>query len=423
LYFAGDFDIQWVMSETPEKKPGRPKKAKIAPDQIQGAKYLRNILDLLRPLHDHRDDPKRLLHYDEYAAFLLLYFFTPVLDSLRGLQQASEFDVLKRKLKLGRFSLGSFSEAGSIFDPKLLQPIIQQLADDISSIGQNPRFDSLGLDVVSFDGTLLHAMPKMVWALWLGDRANAAKMHLEYRLLKGTPTQAAITEGKASECAVLRQHLDKGKLYVLDRGYADYALMDEILKAKSSFVVRIQNNAVCKEPKHRPLSAEAQAAGIQTDALVTLGSEFASELHDKAIRLVEIHVQDTDALLGRKRKKRVSSKKTFRTDSGEYTIRLATDLLDVDVMVIADLYRLRWQIELFFRWFKKVLQADKPLSLKQNGMTIVVYCALIASLLVVLWTGRKPTKRTYEIICFYFLGWVSDDELAAHIQKLQPTDQ
>lgn len=411
------------MSKTPKKKAGRPKKPEITPDQIRGAKYLRNVLDLLRPLHAHRDCPNRDLHYDEYAAFLLLYFFTPVLDSMRGLQQASDFDVLKRKLKLGRFSLGSFSEAGSVFDPELLQPIIEKLAADVSAITNHERFDALGLDIVGVDGTLLHAMPKMVWALWLGDRANAAKMHLEYRLLKGAPTQAAVTEGNASECAVLRERLDKGKLYVLDRGYADYALMNEILEAESSFVVRIQNNAVCEVHEARPLSPEAQAAGIQTDAIVKLGSKFAPELHDKPIRLVEIHVRDTDALLGRKRKKRVSSKKTFRTDSGEYTLRLATDLSDVDVQIIADLYRLRWQIEIFFRWFKKVLQADRPLSLKQNGLTIVVYCALIASLLVVLWTGRKPTKRTYEMICFYFLGWVSDAELAAHIGKLQPADR
>jgi hypothetical protein len=263
-------------------------------------------------------------------------------------------------------------------------------------------------------------MPKMVWALWLGDRGNAAKMHLEYRLLKGAPTQAAITDGCASECTILRERLDKDKLYVLDRGYADYALLNEILQAGSSFVVRIHQNAVCELREHRPLSAEAQDAGIQKDALVKLGSKFAPELHDKPIRLVKIHVPDTDALIGRKRKKRVSSKKTFRTDSGEYTIRLATNLLDVDVQVIADLYRLRWQIELFFRWFKKVLEADTLLSLKQNGMTIVVYCALIASLLVVLWTGRKPTKRTFEMLCFHFLGWVSEEELVGHIQRLAP---
>jgi len=268
------------MSKTPKKKPGRPKKSEITPDQIRGAKYLKNILELLRPLHDHRDCPNRNLHYDEYVAYLLLYFFTPVLDSMRGLRQASEFDVLKRKLKLGRFSLGSFSEAGSVFDPELLQPIIEKLANDVSGVTHDPRFDSLGLDIVGFDGTLLHAMPKMVWALWLGDRANAAKMHLEYRLLKGAPTQAAITPGNASECAVLRERLDKGKLYVLDRGYADYALMNEIMGAKSSFVVRIQNNAVYEILGKQPLSPEAHSTGLRKDYIVKLGSKFAPELHD-----------------------------------------------------------------------------------------------------------------------------------------------
>ena len=145
-----------------------------------------------------------------------------------------------------------------------------------------------------------------------------------------------------------------------------------------------------------------ELAGLASDATVHAARLRAErgELEDIRDLLadIEIYVGDTDALLGRKRKKRVSSKKTFRTDSGEYTILLASDLLDVDVEVIADLYRLRWQIELFFRWFKKVLQADHPLSLCRNGMTIVAYCALIASLLVTLWTGRKPTKRTFEMV-------------------------
>jgi hypothetical protein len=50
---------------------------------------------------------------------------------------------------------------------------------------------------------------------------------------------------------------------------------------------------------------------------------------------------------------------------------------------------------------------------------IQVYLALIASLLISLWTGKKPTKRTYEMLCFYFTGWASEEELLAHIAKLQ----
>ena len=51
----------------------------------------------------------------------------------------------------------------------------------------------------------------------------------------------------------------------------------------------------------------------------------------------------------------------------------------------------------------------------ENGVRIQVHAALIASLLIVLWTGRKPTKRTFEALQFYFLGWVSEEELDEHI--------
>ena len=80
---------------------------------------------------------------------------------------------------------------------------------------------------------------------------------------------------------------------------------------------------------------------------------------------------------------------------------------------------LDWQIELFFRWFKKILQADRLLSLSQEGLTIVAYCGLIASMLVTLWTGRKPTKRTFELLCFHFLGLLGDEELLRRIERLE----
>ena len=81
-------------------------------------------------------------------------------------------------------------------------------------------------------------------------------------------------------------------------------------------------------------------------------------------------------------------------------------------------YRYRWQIELFFRWMKCVLGCRHLLSTCQNGVEIQVYMALIASLLITMWTGRKPTKRTYEMLCLYFQGWAELDELVAHIESL-----
>jgi hypothetical protein len=73
---------------------------------------------------------------------------------------------------------------------------------------------------------------------------------------------------------------------------------------------------------------------------------------------------------------------------------------------------------LFFRWFKCILGCQHLLSTCQNGVTIQVYLALIASLLIVQWTGHKPTKRTFEMLCLYFQGWASAGELVAHLRGL-----
>ena len=153
------------MKRKTPKRRGRKPKPTIKPADVRGAKYLEQILDLLRPLHSHCPDPKRRLHFDEYCAWLLLYFFTPIVDSMRGLQQVSDFKQFKRKLGLGRFSLGSFSEAGNVFDPALLEPIIEQIAGRLDDIEPDERLRNLPRRPTAVDGTLLHALPKMVWAL------------------------------------------------------------------------------------------------------------------------------------------------------------------------------------------------------------------------------------------------------------------
>ena len=104
------------------------------------------------------------------------------------------------------------------------------------------------------------------------------------------------------------------------------------------------------------------------------------------------------------------------------TLRLATNLLDVPAEVLALVYRHRWSIEIFFRFFKHVLGCRHLVSHSPRGIEIQTYCAIIACLLISLWTGRKPTLRTYEMICFYFCGLASQEELLRHIAKLKPND-
>jgi hypothetical protein len=63
------------------------------------------------------------------------------------------------------------------------------------------------------------------------------------------------------------------------------------------------------------------------------------------------------------------------------------------------------------------------LSHSKNGMTLQMYTALIASMLITLWSGKKPTKRTFEMLCYHMIGMADDEELLNHLEKLKDNDQ
>src|SRR4029077_5950013 len=99
---------------------------------------------------------------------------------------------------------------------------------------------------------------------------------------------------------------------------------------------------------------------------------------------------------------------------------LCTNRLDLPAEMVGLAYKYRWGGELFFRGLKCILGCRHLLANSHDGLTIQVYLAIIASLLISLWTGRKPTVRTLEMIQFYFTGWATEDELMAHLDQLKP---
>ena len=100
-------------------------------------------------------------------------------------------------------------------------------------------------------------------------------------------------------------------------------------------------------------------------------------------------------------------------------IVIATNLLDLPADVIALIYQYRWTIEIFFRFYKHILGCRHLLSHDRNGIELQTYAAILACMLISLWTGRKPTLRTFEMLCWYFTGMASAAELLAHLQRLQ----
>src|SRR4029077_7569058 len=120
--------------------------------------------------------------------------------------------------------------------------------------------------------------------------------------------------------------------------------------------------------------------------------------------------------------KRSNRKGNTGNGPSDGVLRIATNPLDVPAEIIAVLYQHRFTIELFFRFFKHVLGCRHLLSDDRRGIEIQTYCAIIACMLISLTTGRKPTLRTYEMICYYFTGLADEEELLAHLAKLKSHD-
>jgi hypothetical protein len=402
-----------------QKKPGPQKKPPIQEEDIQGFKYLDSFFKILTRLHDVKDHQNRELHYDQYLALILLYFFTPVLTSLRGIQQATTLEKIQKRLGIKKTSLGSLSEASQVFDAKLLNPLLKELAEQVLPREKDPELKQIQQLIKAVDGTLLPALPKMLWALWQDDQHRAAKLHLEMDIFNHVPTAAVITDGNGNEKKILRTLLTPDTIYLIDAGYAEYKLLGDIIAARSSFVIRLRDNADYVILEEKSLTESDSAAGIQKDLLVTLGCRSKQNDCQHPLRIIQVfHKGDEND----HRPSRVSNKKTFRTKDVDYTLLLATNLLDLPAEIIALLFTRRWQIELFFRWFKCVLGCNHLVALSQNGLTIQIYCALISGMLITLWTGRKPTKRTFEMISLNFMGWASDEELERHIEQLKSND-
>lgn len=405
----------------PASAPDPKKRPPLSESDLSGFKYFEQLDELLKTLHDHADCPNRKLHYDQYVSLILLYFFNPVLTSLRSIQQASALPKVQRRLGVGRASLGSLSESARVFDPELLEEIVQDLAGQAQAADAPARPEGLDetLEIIARDGSLLPALPKMAWALWLDAEHRAAKLHLEFNVLKGAPRFGRVRNANAGECDSLRADLRSGQLYLLDAGHSEYALFEEIHKADSSFVARLHDNAVYETIQDRLLTDADRAAGVTFDRVVRLGSAAKRDALSQPVRLVRVHVQSASVNGLARRHSRVSSKKSFRHVPEEYDLLLMTDQLDLPAEIIGLLYRWRWMIELFFRWLKCTVRFRHLLSESADGIQIQMYCALIATLLIVLWTGRKPTKRTWEMVQLYFQGWAAAEDVQAHIAGLK----
>ncbi len=396
---------------------GMPPRQPITDDQLQGFKYFQKLRAMLDHLHDHatkRDRAgNRVLHYDQHLALQLLFFFNPVVTSMRGLVQASTLKKVQQKLGVSPTSLGSFSEAGSVFDAQLLKPIISELGAQLKPLPHDARLNNLPGILTAVDGTELSALAKLAGLMIQG---RDIKLHTHFEPLNGVPVDIDLTAAKDSEIDNLFKRLVPGRVYVKDRGYACFRLFQAIVDINSHFVCRIRDNSVYEVIEDRPLSTPAKAAGIVSDQIVRLGCDGKRDELKQPLRIIRIACTPH-----RQRSGQTGGTGRGGPEQGECLL-IATNLMQTPAEVVGLIFRQRWTVEIFFRFFKHVLGCRHLLSHRHNGIEIQVYVAIIACMLIALWTGRKPTLRTVEMIRFYFIGWADADELETHIAKLKNLD-
>jgi len=422
-------------------------------EHVVGAAMLRRVFPLLSALAKsgtERDKSgNRQLLFSQYAGLVLVGLLNPILNSARSLVAASGLKNVRRLTGGKKTSLGSFSEATSVFDPSLLEGIIKELRSRVHQqrglnrllakgrLGEVP--DKLIERLIAVDGSLLTALPQVVGRLGQPERGRW-RLHAHVRVCDEMLVSAKLTaEPAAQGCAerdvlaetIAAENIDvptaaDGHLFLMDRGYRSAALFNKIHGKGHDYICRLNrtDGRVCREVvtddqnqtiELPPLSEAASAMGIVADELITLGgkcgaSKIESDHPLRRITLIPPEGHSSSARQGR-----------IRTDQGgRDELILATTLLEISAEQIVTLYECRWQVELFFRFLKQVLKCDQLLTAKTAGVEIQLYCAIIASLLLALATGDNITKRKFEMICLYFSGWAEEDELLESLGKPPP---
>ena len=388
--------------------------------ELRGFKYFAKLLPLLQRLREdgcQRDTAgNRTLHFDQYCSLILLQLFNPAVATLRLIQRASELEKVQKILGCSRSSLGALSEAPRVFDPQLLLGIIGELAAELRPLGRDPRLAEIRQVITLVDGTLLRTLPSVAEAMWLttrtGTKHGAWRLHTHFDLDKYVPTQMDLTDGrnsgKSDEKNVLRRNLAADHCYVMDRWYAQFALFNQINAAASSYVCRVRDNSVYEVVEDRPLSPAARQANVRSDQVVHLGTrQSGRQRPDHPLRLLVIQTQEHE--------KRSNRKGNTGAGPSDGRLRIATNLLEVPAEVIALLYQFRYQIELFFRFFKCLLGCRHLISQHRQGIEIQVYCAVIACMLLNLYSGRRPDKHTLTMLYWYLTDLASEEELMRYL--------
>jgi IS4 transposase len=208
------------------------------------------------------------------------------------------------------------------------------------------------------------------------------------------PEVIDVSGRECSEAEHAAQAIQPGAIHLYDRGIFSFELVAAQHVAGAFFVHRMrqpgERSPKFLEEQTRPLSPQDQAAGVLTDSLGHLAGSSHRPAPDVLLR--EVVVQSPNEPGG--------------------TIRLLTNLMDVEAWVIALLYRYRWHVELFFRWLKCFANFAHLISESRSGILLSFYVAVIGVMLTYLHSGAKPSKYAFSLLSMVAMGGASLEEIA-----------
>lgn len=246
-------------------------------------------------------------------------------------------------------------------------------ARQICMADDNTQF-SFSNSVYAFDSTIIDlCLNVFCWATFRKSK-GAVKLHTQYDVRTSIPVFVYITAGSVHDTnAMDRLTYEPGSFYVFDRGYMDFERLFVIHESKSYFVIRAKSNLKFK----RQYSAVVdRSTGIKCDQTGELKGFYSSKGYPGKIRRIKFYDEEQNR-----------------------TFVFLTNNLDINPEEVANLYKHRWKIELFFKWIKQHLKIKTFWGTTENAVKTQVYIAVITYTIVALIRQKLKTAYTnYEVL-------------------------
>jgi hypothetical protein len=332
-----------------------------APSFCQLYQPIQKAMIAMSPLEAQGHRPLKMTFEDQLKA--LIFFHLEEHTSAQHLLQVLEEDDFARNNIAPEEGIkkSSFAEAINTRGLEQLAHVYQNLQTHAVSVLPK-QHDQLG-DLIGIDGSLIDACLSMHWADYRKG-AKKAKGHLGFDLNRGIPRKIFLTDGKGAERPFVSMILSPGQTGVMDRGYQAHDLFDQWQEENKHFVCRIKarTKKICIEAKE--INPDSN---IFYDAIVLLGTPGVNQTQ-KPLRLVG-----------------------YTVDGIRYWI--ATSRYELTAEQIALIYKLRWDIEKFFAWWKRHLRVYHLIARSQYGLMVQILAGLITYLLLAIYCREQHNEK------------------------------